>query len=198
MGKARSLRLQFAVTSLAIAISLIVFSLICCLLAVIGLPGTWLMITAVLVIEWFEPERFTWTTIGVLIGLAILAEVLEFLSGALGAAKAGGSKRAALGATLGGLIGAIVGSPIFPIIGTIIGSILGAGVGAVLLELTKQRPPVVVDASESGEKPIQDVPATLRLRRIGTGAAVGRTLSIVIKGATGLAMTLTIALTVWS
>ncbi|MEM9083057.1 MAG: DUF456 domain-containing protein [Planctomycetota bacterium] len=183
--------------SIAIAISLIVFALICSLLAVIGLPGTWLMITAVLVIEWFEPERFTWTTIGVLIGLAVLAEVLEFLSGAIGTAKAGGSKRAALGATVGGLAGAIVGSPIFPIIGTIIGSILGAGAGAILLESTKRSVPARNEMQEeesarAGTSPIR------RLRRVGAGAAVGRTLSILIKGATGLAMTLTIAITAWS
>ena len=57
----------------------------------------------------------------------------EFLAGALGVTKAGGSRRGAalalIGSLAGGVVGLFVGVPI-PIVGPLFGAVLLAGVGA--------------------------------------------------------------------
>jgi uncharacterized protein YqgC (DUF456 family) len=74
---------------------------------------------------------------GVIIGLlvmAVLGEVIEFLAAALGATKAGGSKRGAVLALIGSLLGGVMGLfiPIPPpVIGSMIGALLFASLGAL-------------------------------------------------------------------
>jgi uncharacterized protein YqgC (DUF456 family) len=64
---------------------------------------------------------------------AVAAEILEFAAGALGAKRAGGSRRgtimAVVGSMIGAVLGAIIGLPI-PIIGSVLAAILFAGMGA--------------------------------------------------------------------
>lgn len=114
---------------------LTVVSLAGIVLTLLTLPGTWLIVLGGLLIKLWQPELLSWWVIGVAIGLAALAEVVEFGASALGAAKGGASKRGALGAVVGSLVGAIVGSffPLFPI-STIAGGVVGAGLGTFLVE----------------------------------------------------------------
>jgi uncharacterized protein YqgC (DUF456 family) len=76
----------------------------------------------------------SWWSLGGLVGLALLGEALEFLAGALGATKAGASRRAAMlalaGSLAGGMFGLFVGIPI-PFIGSLVGAIVFAGLGAL-------------------------------------------------------------------
>lgn len=141
----------------------------------VGLPGIWLPVVAALVVQWQHPETYDWWTIGAAVGVGVLAEVFEFVAGALGAAKAGGTKRSAAGALVGALVGAILGTPLFPVVGTVIGAVVGAGIGAALMDKTK------VD---------RDWRSALR---VGQGAAVGRMVATVVKSAAGLAMTAILA-----
>src|SRR3712207_1503794 len=78
-------------------------------LNIIGLPGIWLMIGAVGVYAWLtRADNYVGTvSLIVLVGLGVLAEVVEFLAGSAGAKKAGGSKRSAMGAIVGAIIGGI-------------------------------------------------------------------------------------------
>ncbi|HJT33207.1 MAG TPA: DUF456 domain-containing protein [Pirellulales bacterium] len=107
-------------------------------MTLLSMPGNWIMIAATAIYAYFMPDdsRFdiSWTTIGILIGLALLAELLELAAGAMGAARAGGSKRgavlAAVGSMVGALAGAFVGLPI-PVVGSVIAAILFAGLGAL-------------------------------------------------------------------
>jgi hypothetical protein len=69
------------------------------------------------------------------VGLAILGEVIEFAAGAAGAAKSGGSRRgmvlAVAGAMAGSIVGALLGTAIpVPLIGNLIGAVLGGAIGA--------------------------------------------------------------------
>ena len=99
-----------------------------------ALPGNWLMIiTAILFAVWQKGIFSVYTIIAAVI-LAIIGEILEFISGAGGAKAAGGSKKAMAAAVLGAIVGAIVGTIIIPIpvIGTLLGTAFGAG-GAVLI-----------------------------------------------------------------
>jgi uncharacterized protein YqgC (DUF456 family) len=70
-----------------------------------GMPGIWLMVLAAVIVEWLQPEvsMFSPSTLYVSAGLALLAEILEFLMGAAGARQAGGSKRGAALAIVGGV-----------------------------------------------------------------------------------------------
>ncbi len=167
---------------ISIAFGMLVLGLLGVVITLIGLPGTWLYLACALTVHWLVPgDYFSWWTLGAGAVLCILAEVGEGVSGAMGAAKAGASKRALVGAAAGGLVGAIVGTILIPIpiLGTLVGGAIGASVGAVTLELTK---PKLLRKSES-------------LRTIATGAALGRLLSTVIKAlfAIGMVVLFTVA-----
>jgi uncharacterized protein YqgC (DUF456 family) len=94
-----------------------------------GMPGIWLMVLTAALIDWLQPEVFMFSraTLYVSAGLALLAEILEFMMGAAGARQAGGSKRGAALAIVGGVIGAILGTALpIPVLGTLIGASAGA------------------------------------------------------------------------
>ena len=61
-----------------------------------NLPGTWLMVLVTAVLKWWQPDyvQVSWTVLGVAAGLAALGEVLEFVLGAAGSRRAGGSSTA--------------------------------------------------------------------------------------------------------
>lgn len=169
-------------TEILLAITMLLLGTAGVVLTLIGLPGTWLYLGCAMLALWIMPSQpFGWWTIGGGFLLCILAEVAEGVSGAMGAAKAGASKRALVGAAVGGLVGAIVGTftiPI-PIAGTLIGGALGSAIGAVILEITKAK----------------NLRKSETLRSVATGAAIGRLLSTVIKSlfAIGLVILFTVA-----
>ena len=103
-------------------------------LTVLTLPGAWIAIAVSLLVWWWQPQMFEWWTFLIALIFAALGEVVEFAAGALGAAKAGASKKGMIGATIGTLLGAIIGTFFGPIIGSIIGGVLGAALGAFVGE----------------------------------------------------------------
>jgi hypothetical protein len=99
-----------------------------------GIPGIWLMVLVAALVEWAQPGEymFSQTTLYVSAGLALLAELLEFLLGAAGARQAGGSKRGAGLAIVGGIVGAVLGTALpIPVLGTLIGASAGAFAGSL-------------------------------------------------------------------
>ena len=136
---------------------------------IIGLPGTWLMILAALLVDWLQPGEPMFVP-GVLYGsvaLAVLGELAEFAFGAAGARRAGGSKRGASLAIVGGIIGAIVGTAIpVPILGTLFGACAGAFLGSVSGD---------VWAGHAMDRSVE----------AGRGAATGRLWGTIIKLALG-------------
>ena len=102
-----------------------------------NLPGAWLMVLLAALLEWWTPAESLFGT-PVLVSataLATLGELLEFVLGARGARKAGGSKRGAALAIIGGIVGAVLGTPLTPILGTLIGACIGAFAGSLLGDL---------------------------------------------------------------
>lgn len=103
-----------------------------------GVPGNWLMVLAVAIYALFiptdSPMVIGWAAVAALAVLAVVGEVVEFLAGALGVAREGGSKRGAAlalgGSIVGGIVGFFVGVPI-PLFGPILAAILFAGLGAL-------------------------------------------------------------------
>lgn len=141
------------------------------LLDLIGLFGNWIILLAIaaaMLLTGFE--HFGWWTVGILLVLAILGEVLEMLAAGAGAARFGGGKGAITAAVVGCIAGAILGSPILPIIGTILGACLGAFAAAALYEyLMMER--------------------TLgQAMNVGFGAAAGKVAGIFFKFFVGLVM----------
>jgi uncharacterized protein YqgC (DUF456 family) len=111
---------------------------------VLGMPGNWLVVLlAAGCLGLAPPESLvhvTWGPLVVIILSSVLGEVLEFVAGALGASRKGGSKRGTVLALGGSVIGAITGLffgsaiPI-PLIGPLLASLLlgasGAFAGAI-------------------------------------------------------------------
>jgi uncharacterized protein YqgC (DUF456 family) len=105
----------------------------------LGLPGLWVMVLALLGYGWLTDfHTVSLTLIAVVVGLAVVGEIVEAWVGFRFARRYGGSNRAGWGALVGGLVGAAVGVPV-PVIGSVIGGFFGAFVGAALFEYTKAR-----------------------------------------------------------
>jgi len=66
--------------------------------------------------------------------IAVVAELLEFLAGAVGASKFGATRRGMIGAVVGAVAGALLMAPLLFGLGALLGAILGAFAGAFLLE----------------------------------------------------------------
>lgn len=133
-------------------------------LSIVTLPGAWLALAVATACQFWQPGLFSWWTLGACLALAIIGEIAEIAAGALGAAKAGGSKTGAVGAVLGTLVGAVVGTFVPPpIIGTILGAAIGAGLGALLAERVLKK---------------NDLHASAK---VAAGAAVGRLVAVVVK-----------------
>ncbi|MEX0612071.1 MAG: DUF456 domain-containing protein [Pirellulales bacterium] len=119
------------------ALLLVASCVLAWLLNVAALPGNWLIVLAAVLFVWLFPVEagrgVTWNTVAVLLGLAVVGEVIEFAAGAAGAARQGASRRAValsiLGAFVGSILGLGIGAPI-PIIGSFVMALLGGAVGA--------------------------------------------------------------------
>ena len=124
-------------STVLLAVALVLVCAIAWAANLFGLPGNWLAVAILAIYAWLGPQEGR-TAIGyqavVVAFLAALAgELVEFAAGALGAKRAGASRRATLYAVVGSMIGAIggalIGIPI-PVIGTILAAILFGGLGA--------------------------------------------------------------------
>jgi uncharacterized protein YqgC (DUF456 family) len=129
-----------------LAVSLYAATLmVCWVLTLFGLPGTWLIVVAAGVYSWLMPDDtrwdVSWQLVVVLAAMAVVAEIYETAAAARGTRKLGGSRRGAVLAIVGSIIGAIVGTMVIPIpvVGTIVGACLGAALGAGAGELHKGR-----------------------------------------------------------
>lgn len=154
-----------------LAIAVWLGALVGAALTAFTLPGIWFMLLVAALAQWYTlgvqgDAMFSWWTLGGCVALALIAEVVEFAASALGASKAGGSKKAALASILGAIVGAVVGTvalAFLPIVGTIIGASLGAGAAALLVEKQLGKRTWAVAG------------------RVGAGAAVGRLAAVLVK-----------------
>ena len=161
---------------------LVVVSVLAVGLTLISLPGTWLLLLVAVLCWWLVPGLDNWWWLAGAGALALLGEAVEFFASVAGAKVGGSGKHGAWGAFIGGLVGAILGTMAIPIpvLGTIIGGVVGAGVLATLFE------------REGGKKTWRDS------SKAGTGAAVGKLASTVLKSAVaGVMGVLLVAGGVW-
>ena len=146
--------------------------LVASLLVYVGLGGNFVIVAMALVhalVTGFDPV--TWPLLGVLLGLALVGELVEFVLGNFYVLRKGATKPGAIGGFAGGLLGAMAGNSVLPVVGAVLGSFAGAFLGCVAGEYWRQ----------------QHLDASLR---IGWHAFVGRIAAIVVKHAMGLVMVL--------
>ncbi|AOY01503.1 DUF456 domain-containing protein [Jeongeupia sp. USM3] len=125
------------------------------------LPGTPFVFGGMLLAAWADGfNRIGWVTLGVLGALLLLAILLDFVAGALGAKRVGASPQAVWGSMIGAVLG---------IAGGVIGLIIGPFVGAALGEYLARR-----DAIQAG--------------RVGLATWIGLLIAAVAKVAIALAM----------
>jgi uncharacterized protein len=137
------------------------------LLIPLGLPGLWVMVGGILVYGWLTSFRSLGVAlIAIVVGIALLGEIIESWLGFRFAKQYGGSGRSGWGALAGGLVGAVIGVPI-PVIGSVIGAFLGSFAGAALFEYSASRHLGVAS-------------------RAGWGAVVGRAAAAAAKTALGV------------
>jgi len=144
---------------------------VCCILGLVlvplGLPGLWIMVAGVVGYGWLTAFRSVGVaTIAIVLGLALLGEVIEAWLGFRFARTFGGSRRSAWGALVGGIVGAVMGVPV-PVVGSVIGAFVGSFAGAALFEYSLSRTPETAV-------------------RAGWGAVVGRATAAAAKIALGV------------
>ncbi len=103
----------------------------------IALPGNWAAVAAMALYAWLAPadDRLA-ISIGAVVAAfvcALLGEIFEFFASALGASRAGASRRATvyavIGSMVGAMLGAVIGVPV-PVVGSVLAAILFGGLGA--------------------------------------------------------------------
>ena len=148
----------------------------------IGLPGIWVMLFAALLCELFLPELYDWPLLISALILAGLAELAEFLASAAGSSKAGGSRSGMVGSIVGGVAGLIAGTALIPIplVGSVIGGVAGAGLGAMIAE-----------RGHAGRTWRESYAS-------GQGAAIGRVVSIFVKGGFSLVIATLLVVGAWT
>lgn len=136
----------------------------------LGLGGNFIVLGLALVhalVTGFDP--IGWPLLGVLLGLALLGEGIEFVVGTFWVAKKGATRHGVIGAFVGGLVGAAAGNGVVPVIGAVLGSFVGAFAGAVggeYLARSRLEPSL----------------------RVGGHAFLGRVLAMAVKHLLGLVM----------
>ena len=140
-------------------------------LSCLSLSGTWLVTLAALGAVFLRPDEFpTLWTVGAFVAISILVEGAEWVAGAWGVARRGGSAAAGWAAVGGGILGLLVGILIpIPVVGSLIGMMAGSFACAFGVERYRLR--------HSGQA-----------AHIAWGAVVGRIAVILLKVVATLGM----------
>ena len=100
-----------------------------------ALPGTLFVLAGIVLGAWIDDfTRVGWGVLAVVGVLAVLAWVLDYVAGLLGARKAGASRHALIGAALGTLAGIFMG-----LVGVLFMPLVGAAIGEYLARQDHQR-----------------------------------------------------------
>lgn len=147
------------------AIAVILASVLGVVLTILTLPGIWLAVGVALLCKLIVPDLLGLDTLIAAIAIGVVAEIAEFAASAVGASKAGGTRRGAIGSIIGGIVGALGGTVVIPIpvVGTILGGAIGAGLGALVAE------------RHGGRMTWRDS------AKVGGGAAAGRLVATIVK-----------------
>ncbi|MBS0015680.1 MAG: DUF456 family protein [Arthrospira sp. SH-MAG29] len=149
-----------------------------------GLPGSGLIVTAILIWAIFAGFSGMGWPIGVAIAVLLLSVGVEFLSAYLGAKKAGASKWGQIGAIIGLLLGFFGLLPALPFGGPLLGLLIGPLVGAFVGEFLYR----------------QDLALGLRVRsavKAAIGIFVGTVLGNLLQGVLAFASVIVFLTSTW-
>ncbi|MEN6492833.1 MAG: DUF456 domain-containing protein [Thermoguttaceae bacterium] len=129
-----------------LAVLLVVVAVTAWVATLFGAPGNWVTVLAAAayaaIVPVNSPVALGWKVVAALAVLAALGEVAEFIAGALGVAREGGSRRGAalalVGSMIGAIVGVFVGLPI-PVVGSILAVLLFASLGALAGAMSGER-----------------------------------------------------------
>ena len=159
---------------------LILFLLAGVVITFVTLPGLWLILLSATIYAIATHFHFiSWKTLLLLLGMALLGEIVEVGYSGRGAKRAGAGRRGLWGAIIGGVLGGFGLSFVLPFgfpLSTILGICIGTFAGATLGELS---------AGKSFGRSASD--------RIGA-ATTGRVMGTILKGAIGGVM---VVITLW-
>jgi len=117
----------------------IIFFLAGLIVSVFGIGGTFLVFAGAAL---YNLITWSWTvhewTLGILLFIAVLGEILEWVLSVYGGKKAGMSNWTLVGFILGAIVGLFVGVPIL-LIGPVVGAFIGAFVGAFLFSFVENK-----------------------------------------------------------
>ncbi len=130
-------------------IAFVLAGLLCLGAIVFGIPGNWIiLLIAVIIAAVGGFQKISLGVLLLLLGLSLLAELLEFLIGYFGARIKGASRWASLSAIVFSIIGALLMVGLPPVLGPLIGAFLGAFLGAFAVELWTRKK--LQDAYQAG------------------------------------------------
>ncbi|MCP4787304.1 MAG: DUF456 family protein [Fuerstiella sp.] len=156
---------------------LITANVACVAANMLMLPGNWIMVgtLCLFLLTAGTTTGPDWTTLVVVVVLAVVGEIVEMFTGSAKAAKKGASRRALLLSLALSMVGSVAGAFVIPVpvIGTAIGAIAGAAVGAFV--------GAWMGEAWKGTEP------TLRTE-IGTAAMSGRMIGMLAKLSIGAAI----------
>ncbi|MEO7850986.1 MAG: DUF456 domain-containing protein [Rubrivivax sp.] len=93
-----------------------------------ALPGTVFVLAGIVLGAWIDDfTRVGWPVVSVAIVLTVIALVLDYVAGLLGARRAGASRQAVIGAAVGTVVGLFMG-----IVGVLFMPLVGAAAGEYL------------------------------------------------------------------
>jgi uncharacterized protein YqgC (DUF456 family) len=100
-----------------------------------ALPGTALILGGIVLGAWVDDfARVGWPSLTAITVLAVLAWVLDYVAGLMGARKAGASRQAIVGAALGTVAGLFMG-----LVGVLFMPLVGAAIGEYMARRDAQR-----------------------------------------------------------
>lgn len=159
-------------TGLIINVGFIIVLLGGVIMTIIGLPGNTLILLTGLIYGFYEHfENIDYAILVIAFGMYIIAEVIEFVAGLLGAKKEKASKRAMLAPFIGTIIGGIWGTALLPIIGSLLGALLGAFVSSLFAEYSKTK-----DLTQA--------------KRVAKGVLKGQVIAILVKTTAAVSMSI--------
>ena len=150
------------------------------LLGVLGLPGNFIpVIAALIAVLTGNGESFTWGWFFLFLLIAVSGEVVDQITGIMGAKKYGSSKAGMLGAVIGGFTGAVLGTAVLPVIGSLAGVFIGCFTLTFAFEYIFSR-------KTAGES-----------RKAGIGAVLGKAAATAYKFIAGFVLIVLMAWRFW-
>lgn len=109
-------------------------------LHIFSLPANWVLLGLIASWKAIHPEfGMAWTGFAGLVGLALVAELLEFVIQLKGSQKYGASGKGNFGGIIGAILGAIMGAGFLLGLGALPGALVGAYVGCLSVEVLMGR-----------------------------------------------------------